>query len=118
MKSRDFHLLKKWQPILSQVCFPPPPYLIANQQPCSVPTKEMFAYAMQASLGDDVYNEPSTISLEAHIAKLTGKEAALFVSSGTMGNQLAIRSHLQQPPNSIICDVRGHINKFRLLIFS
>ncbi|OAX39431.1 hypothetical protein K503DRAFT_799677 [Rhizopogon vinicolor AM-OR11-026] len=78
----------------------------------TVPTKEMFAYAMRTSLGDDVYSEPSTIALEAHIAKLTGKEAALFVSSGTMGNQLAIRSHLQQPPNSIICDVRAHINKY------
>ncbi|KAG2057129.1 hypothetical protein BDR06DRAFT_995217 [Suillus hirtellus] len=82
----------------------------------TVPTKEMFAYAVQTSLGDDVYNEPSTIALEAHIAKLTGKEAALFVSSGTMGNQLAIRTHLQQPPNSIICDIRAHINKFRLLL--
>lgn len=78
----------------------------------TVPTKEMFAYAVQASLGDDVYSEPSTIALEAHIAKLTGKEAALFVSSGTMGNQVAIRTHLQQPPNSIICDVRAHINKY------
>ncbi|OJA21271.1 hypothetical protein AZE42_02545 [Rhizopogon vesiculosus] len=78
----------------------------------TVPTKEMFAYAMRTSLGDDVYSEPSTMALEAHIAKLTGKEAALFVSSGTMGNQLAIRSHLQQPPNSIICDVRAHINKY------
>ncbi|KAG1825617.1 pyridoxal phosphate-dependent transferase [Suillus subaureus] len=78
----------------------------------SVPTKEMFTYAVQTSLGDDVYNEPSTIALESHIAKLTGKEAALFVSSGTMGNQLAIRTHLQQPPNSIICDVRAHINKY------
>ncbi|KAG1908419.1 pyridoxal phosphate-dependent transferase [Suillus fuscotomentosus] len=78
----------------------------------TVPTKEMFAYAIQTSLGDDVYNEPSTIALEAHIAKLTGKEAALFVSSGTMGNQLAIRTHLQQPPNSIICDIRAHINKY------
>ncbi|KAG1766455.1 threonine aldolase [Suillus occidentalis] len=77
-----------------------------------LPTKEMFAYAVQASVGDDVYNEPSTIALEAHIAELTGKEAALFVSSGTMGNQLAIRTHLQQPPNSIICDVRAHINKY------
>jgi len=82
-----------------------------------VPTKEMFAYAVRTSLGDDVYNEPSTIALEEHIAKVTGKEAALFVSSGTMGNQLAIRSHLQQPPNSIVCDVRGHINKLRCCSF-
>lgn len=77
----------------------------------------MFAYAVQASLGDDVYYEPSMIALEEHISKLTEKEAALFVSSGTLGNQLAIRSHLQQPPNSIVCDVRAHINQLRCCSF-
>ncbi|KAH7883894.1 pyridoxal phosphate-dependent transferase [Phlebopus sp. FC_14] len=78
----------------------------------TVPTKEMYQYAAQASLGDDVYHEPSTTALEAHIAQLTGKEAALFVTSGTMGNQLAIRTHLHQPPFSIVSDARAHINKF------
>ena len=38
---------------------------------CSVPTKEMNQYASLASLGDDVYHEPSTIALEAHMAKIT-----------------------------------------------
>lgn len=78
----------------------------------SVPTKEMYQYASLASLGDDVYHEPSTIALEAHMAKITGKEAALFVPSGTMSNQLALRTHLKQPPYSVLCDHRAHIHKY------
>jgi len=42
-------------------------------------------------------------------AGLLAKEAALFVASGTMSNQLAIRTHLKQPPYSIVCDHRAHI---------
>lgn len=69
----------------------------------------MYEYAVQASVGDDVFYEPNTAALEAHMARLFGKEAALFVSSGTMSNQLAIRTHLKQPPYSIVCDHRSHI---------
>ena len=76
-----------------------------------VPSKEMYQYASQASLGDDVYHEPSTLALEAHMVKLTGKEAALFVPSGTMSNQLALRTHLKQPPYAVLCDHRAHIHK-------
>ena len=75
----------------------------------SVPSKEMYEYAVQASLGDDVYHEPNTAALEAHIARLFGKEAALFVASGTLSNQLAVRTHLKQPPYSVVCDHRAHI---------
>ncbi|PFH50753.1 hypothetical protein AMATHDRAFT_60597 [Amanita thiersii Skay4041] len=78
----------------------------------TVPTPEMFNYATQASLGDDVYFEPSTAALEAHIAQLTGKEAALFMPSGTASNQIALRTHLTQPPYSLICDQRAHIHKY------
>ena len=70
----------------------------------------MYIYASLASVGDDVYHEPSTFALEAHMAKLTGKEAALFVPSGTMSNQLGLRTHLKQPPYSVLCDHRAHIN--------
>ncbi|KAF9821855.1 hypothetical protein IEO21_00285 [Rhodonia placenta] len=78
----------------------------------TVPTQEMYAYAVQASLGDDVYDEPCTKVLEAHMAKLTGKEAALFMPSGTMSNQLALRTHLKQPPYSVLCDHRAHIARY------
>ncbi|KIJ68737.1 hypothetical protein HYDPIDRAFT_106972 [Hydnomerulius pinastri MD-312] len=75
----------------------------------TVPTKEMNDYALRTSLGDDVYFEPSTAALEAHIAKLTGKEAGLFLPTGTMSNQVALRTHLQQPPYSVVTDARAHI---------
>ncbi|KAF8499463.1 pyridoxal phosphate-dependent transferase [Gautieria morchelliformis] len=77
----------------------------------TVPTKEMYAYATLASLGDDVYEEPSTLHLESHVARLFGKEAALFVPSGSMSNQIALRAHLTQPPHSVLCDIRSHINR-------
>jgi len=44
-----------------------------------------------------------TNALEAHVAKLAGKEAGLFVFSGTMANQLALRAHLTQPPYRCAC---------------
>lgn len=78
----------------------------------TVPTEEMYSYAAHASLGDDVYFEPSTVALEAHMAKITGKEAALFMPSGTASNQIALRTHLKQPPYTILCDHRAHINKY------
>ncbi|EIM92761.1 uncharacterized protein STEHIDRAFT_117731 [Stereum hirsutum FP-91666 SS1] len=78
----------------------------------TVPTKEMYDYAVQGSLGDAVYHEPSTLALEEHMAKLTGKEDALFMPSGTMSNQIALRSHLMQPPYSILCDHRAHIHRY------
>ncbi|KIJ21466.1 threonine aldolase [Paxillus involutus ATCC 200175] len=78
----------------------------------TVPTKGMNEYALCTSLGDDVYSEPSTAALEAHIAKITGKEAGLFLPTGTMSNQVALRTHLQQPPYSVITDARAHIYRF------
>lgn len=71
----------------------------------------MYAYAILSSLGDDVYHEPSTKALEDHMAKITGKEAGIFLPSGSMSNQIALRTHLKQPPYSILCDHRAHINK-------
>ncbi|KAG5635999.1 hypothetical protein H0H81_009426 [Sphagnurus paluster] len=68
----------------------------------TAPTPEMYAYASLASLGDDVYSEPSTIALESHMAQLTGKEAALFMTSGTASNQIALRTHLKQPPYTVL----------------
>jgi len=74
------------------------------------PTPSMLAALSTASLGDDVYQESTTTNaLAARIAKLLGKESALFVLSGTMGNQLCIRALLEQPPYSVLCDHRAHI---------
>jgi threonine aldolase len=79
----------------------------------TTPTASMLAAIQQCTLLDDVFMEdPTTMDLEAHCAVLSGKEAGLFVLSGTMGNQLALRSFLVQPPYGVICDHRSHIVKY------
>ena len=58
------------------------------------PTAAMRRAMAEADVGDDVYGEdPTVIALEARTAELLGKEAALFVPSGTMANQIAIGLH-------------------------
>lgn len=78
----------------------------------TVPTDAQLLAGLKASRHDDVYGEDETTSnLEKRIAKLAGKEAALFGMSGTMTNQLSIRSHMKQPPHSVITDHRAHVHK-------
>lgn len=73
------------------------------------PTKEMREFMMNAEVGDDVYGEDPTVNqLQEKVAELLGKEAALFVSSGTMGNQLCIKTHTE-PFDEVICDKDAHI---------
>ncbi|MFB9321232.1 threonine aldolase family protein [Cryptosporangium minutisporangium] len=63
----------------------------------------------EAEVGDDVYGEdPTVAALEAEVAELFGHEAALFVPSGTMANQLALTT-LLQPGNELLCDADAHI---------
>ncbi|KAK0657608.1 pyridoxal phosphate-dependent transferase [Cercophora newfieldiana] len=79
----------------------------------TTPTASMLAAIQSCTLLDDVFREdPTTMDLEAHCAALAGKEAGLFVLSGTMGNQLALRSLLTQPPHGVVCDHRSHIVKY------
>ncbi|KAG4441158.1 hypothetical protein IFR05_003379 [Cadophora sp. M221] len=76
----------------------------------TTPTHSMLQAIQNTTLLDDVFGEDTTtLSLESHLANLTSHESALFVLSGTMGNQLALRSHLTQPPHSVLCDHRAHI---------
>ncbi|KAL2261240.1 hypothetical protein VTK26DRAFT_4531 [Humicola hyalothermophila] len=76
----------------------------------TTPTPSMLAAIQSCTLLDDVFREdPTTLDLESHCAALTGKEAGLFVLSGTMGNQLALRTLLTQPPHGVLCDYRSHI---------
>ena len=89
-----------------------PNFIVVTHYGHEAPTPEMQEYAARASLGDDVYHEPTTQILEAAMARLTGKEAALFMPSGTMSNQIGLRTHLKQPPYSIICDHRAHIHNY------
>ncbi|KAK9449387.1 pyridoxal phosphate-dependent transferase [Limtongia smithiae] len=76
----------------------------------TTPTPRMLQAMLTATHGDDVYKEDKTTNdLQDRIASMAGKPAGLFVVSGTMGNQLCIRSHLHQPPYSILCDYRAHV---------
>ena len=76
----------------------------------TTPTSRMLSAIASTSLLDDVFQQdPTTLGLEKFVAELTGKEAALLVLSGTMGNQVAIRAHLQGPPHSVVSDYRSHI---------
>ena len=74
----------------------------------TLPTPEMREAMAKAELGDDVLGtEPTVNKLEAMTADLLGKEAALFVPSGTMGNQIAIALHCK-PGDELICEFGAH----------
>lgn len=73
------------------------------------PTPEMREAMAAAPVGDDVYGDDPTVrELEAYAASISGKEAALFVPSGTFGNQLALLTHCRRG-SEIILDERCHI---------
>ncbi len=74
----------------------------------------MRAAMAAAEVGDDVYGEDPTVNLlERRAAEIFGREAALFVPSGTMGNQIAIRL-LTQPGQEVIAESRAHILNFEM----
>ena len=76
------------------------------------PTPAMLAYMQAAPVGDDVFGEdPSINSLEEKTAKMFGFEAGLFCPSGTMTNQLAIKTHTQAG-DEVICDEIAHIYQY------
>ena len=73
------------------------------------PTPAMRKAMAEAEVGDDVYGEDPTVNrLEAAAARIFQREAALFVPTGTMGNQIAIKVHTR-PGQEIICEERAHI---------
>jgi threonine aldolase len=73
------------------------------------PTSEMRRAMADAEVGDDVYGEDPTVNaLQEAFAERVGKQAALFVPSGTMGNQLALRL-LTTPGTSVIAGRRQHV---------
>jgi len=71
----------------------------------TIPTDKMREEMFKAIVGDDVYgDDPTSIELEEYAAKLVGKEAALFVPSGTFGNQLALLTHCKRGDEVILGD--------------
>jgi threonine aldolase len=73
------------------------------------PTEEMRQAMYRAEVGDDVYRDDPTVNrLEELVAREMGKEAALFVASGTMANQVAVMTHSKRG-DEIILGEKSHI---------
>lgn len=82
------------------------------------PTLEMRRAMAEAEVGDDVYGEdPSINKLERRAAEIFLREAAIFVPTGTMGNQIAIKVHTHHG-QEIICEERGHIFNYEMAMLA
>ncbi len=78
------------------------------------PTAAMRAAMAAAEVGDDVYAEDPTVNrLEQRAAAIAGKEAAVFVPTGTMGNTIALKLHTRHG-EEVVCDARSHILDWEL----
>ena len=86
-----------------------PSFIDLRSDTVTLPTADMRRAMAESEVGDDVYAEDPTINkLEARAAEMFGREASIFVPSGTMGNQIAIKLHTR-PGQEVICDGRAHI---------
>lgn len=82
------------------------------------PTPAMRRAMAEAEVGDDVYGEDPTVNrLQSRAAEIFGREAALFVPSGSMGNLVAIKTWTQ-PGMEVICEQRAHVNQYELASMS
>ena len=78
------------------------------------PTPEMRRAMAEAEVGDDVYGEdPTVLRLQEDAARRLGFEAALWVPTGVMGNEVAIRI-LTRPGQEVLADARSHVVQYEL----
>jgi threonine aldolase len=78
------------------------------------PTPAMRRAMAEADVGDDVYGEDPTVNrLEQRAAEILGKEAAVFVPTGTMGNTMAVKLHTEHG-QEVICEARSHVLNYEL----
>lgn len=78
------------------------------------PSEKMRAAMAAAEVGDDVFGEDPTVNrLQERAAEIFGKEAALFVPTGSMGNEIAVKLHTK-PGQEIIIEERGHVLNYEL----
>lgn len=78
------------------------------------PTAAMRRAMAEAEVGDDVYREDPTVNrLEERAAEIIGKEAAIFLPTGSMGNTIAIKLHTEHG-DEVLCDARGHLIDWEL----
>src|ERR1700724_1811883 len=90
----------------------PDPVIDLRSDTVTKPTAGMRAAMSAAEVGDDVFGEDPTVNrLEERIADLLGMEAALYVPSGTMSNQIGIKAHTQ-PGDELLCDLDCHIYNY------
>jgi threonine aldolase len=84
----------------------------------TLPTDEMRRAMAEAEVGDDVYAEDPTINrLEARAAEIFAREAAIFVPTGSMGNQIAVKLHTR-PGQEVICEQRAHVYNYEMGMMS
>src|SRR5256714_5244121 len=82
------------------------------------PTASMRRAMAEAEVGDEVYGEDPTVNrLQERAAEIFEKEAALFVPTGSMGNQIAVKLHTR-PGTEVIIEERGHIYNFEMAAMS
>ena len=82
------------------------------------PTPAMRQAMAEAEVGDDVYGEDPTVNrLQERAAEIFGREAAMFVPSGSMGNLISIKSWTR-PGHEVICEQRAHVNQYELASMS
>src|ERR1700752_3370393 len=90
----------------------PEPAIDLRSDTVTRPTPGMRAAMSAAEVGDDVFGEdPSVNRLQERVAALLGKEAALFVPSGTMSNQICVMAHTQ-PGDELLCEANCHIYNY------
>ncbi|MDQ3323988.1 MAG: threonine aldolase family protein, partial [Acidobacteriota bacterium] len=78
------------------------------------PTARMRRAMAEAEVGDDVYGEDPTVNrLQERAAEIFGNEAALFVPTGSMGNQIAVKIHTK-PGQEVVIEERGHIYNYEM----
>lgn len=89
-------------------------YIDFRSDTVTLPTEEMKEAMIKAPLGDDVYGDDPTVNeLEELAAQMMGKEAALFVPSGTFGNQLCVLTHTLRG-DEVILEANCHIKKYEV----
>src|SRR4051812_17590908 len=82
------------------------------------PSPEMRRAMAEAEVGDDVYGEDPTVNrLQQRAAEIFGREAAIFVPTGSMGNLIALKIHTK-PGQEVICEEWGHILNFEMASMS
>jgi threonine aldolase len=93
---------------------PGKPIIDLRSDTVTKPSPEMRRAMAEAEVGDDVYLEDPTVNrLQERAAEIFGREAALFVPSGSMGNQICIKLHTHHG-SEVICEERGHIYNFEM----